>query len=181
MPTSSDLLDDPIGLFPLLSRKRVVSVHNPRAMTSSTLKAAWIRLLRSWNGMPTRRLANLGCRFRRTISIWSCSLGQSIMLATLAFQWLTNEEIDSSDLFLVASNSRLETSMSVLKANWIRNSWDTSSQVRTFEGSTEANHLWPTPLSNIGKMATNCASSILCALMTVLYSLKRILGQPIPL
>ena len=60
-------------LLPLTIRRR----SNPQAMASSTLKIAWSKLLSFWNGMPTRRLANLGCRFRRTISIWSCYLGQS--------------------------------------------------------------------------------------------------------
>ena len=122
-------------LFPLLSGEGVVSVHNTRVMASSTLKVAWTRLLRSWNGMSTKRLTNLSCRFWRTISIWSCSLGRSIIPATFALQRLTEEEIDSSGLCLVASNSSLDTSMSALKMNWVRNSWATSSQVQTLEGS----------------------------------------------
>ena len=61
--------------------------------------------------MPTRRLENLGCRFGRTISIWSWFLGGSIILATFALQQLTKEEIDLSGLCLVVSNSRLDTSM----------------------------------------------------------------------
>ena len=56
-------------LLPLMLGEGLVSIYNPQAMASSTLKVAWTRLLRSWNRMPTRRLANLGCRFWRTISI----------------------------------------------------------------------------------------------------------------
>ena len=137
--------------------------------------------LKSWNEMLTRHLANLSSRFRRTISIWSCSLGRSIIPATFDLQRLPNDEIDSSGLCLMTSNSHLDTSISALKANWVKNSWATSSQVWSLEGSTKANHLWVAPLSDMGKRATNCASSIPCALMTVLYSLKWILGQPISL
>ena len=133
MPTSPNLLDDPIGFFPLLLREWAVYVHNPWAMTSSTLKTAWTRLLRSWNGMPTRHLANLACRFRRTVSIWSCSLGWSIIPATFALRQLTKEKIDSSGLCPMAANSRLDTSMSALKVNWVKNSWATSSHVRNLK------------------------------------------------
>ena len=38
------------------------------------------------------------------------------MLATFALQQLTNEEIDSSSLYLVASNSHLDILISALKA-----------------------------------------------------------------
>ena len=181
MSTSPVLLQNPNSFFPLLSGEGSISIHNPRAMASSTLKIAWTRLLRSWNGMPTRRWESLGCRSQRTISIWSCSLGRSIILATFALQRLTKEEIGSFGLCLVASYSCLDTLMSALKANRVRNSWATSSEVRSLKGSIEANHLWVGPLSNMGKRVTNYASSISYALMTVLYSLKWIWGQPIPL
>ena len=172
MLTSLDLLDDPIGLFPLLSGGGTIFIHNPRAMASSTLKVVWIKLLRLWNGMPMRRLANLDYRLWRTISIWSCSLGRSTILTTFALQQLTKEEMDLSDLCLVAFNSHMDISISTLEANWVRNSWARFSQERSLEGSTEANHLCDAPLSDMEKRAINCASSNPYALMTML----RVLG-----
>ena len=42
-----------------------------------------------------------------------------------------NEVIDSSDLYLNTSNSFLDTSMTVLNAYYLKNSWARSSQVQT--------------------------------------------------
>ena len=46
-----------------------------------------------------------------------------------SLQWEINEVTDSSDLCLKTSNSLIETSMIVLNANCLKNSWAKSSQV----------------------------------------------------
>ena len=62
---------------------------------------------------------------------------------------------DSSGLCLKASNSLLETSMTILNANCLKNSWAKSSQVLRRDTSTEANQRCAAPLRDIGKSITN--------------------------
>ena len=64
----------------------------------------------------------------------------------------------------MAYNSRLDTSILALEANRVKNSWVTSSYVRSLKGSIDANNHCATPLSDIGNITTNCVPSNLCAL-----------------
>ena len=86
----------------------------------------------------------------------------------------------SLGLYLKASNSLRETSMTVLNANCHRNSWAKSSHVWRCDTSKEANQHWAAPLKDMGNNIIIWASSKLWALITVLYSLKWMWGHPIP-
>ena len=94
--------------------------------------------------------------------------GLSMTCEIFSLQREINEVIDSSGLCLKASNSLLETSMIVLNANCLKNSWAKSSQVLWRDTSNEANQRYPTPLKDIGKNIIIWALSSPWALMIVL-------------
>ena len=62
-------------------------------------------------------------------TFWVVINGLSITYEIFSIQQEINEVTDSSDLYLKAPNSFLETSMTVLNANCLKNSWAKSSQV----------------------------------------------------
>ena len=128
-------------------------------------------------GNPVKCLANLGCKLLKIILIWSCSEGWSTICAIFSLHREINEVTDSFNPYLKAFSSLLETSMTMLNANCLKNSSAKSSQVLRHETSKEANQRYAAPLKDMGKSIINWASSNPWALITVLYSIKWILGQ----
>ena len=91
-----------------------------------------------------------------------------------------NEVTDLSGLCLRASNSLHDTSTTVLKEYYLRNSYAKSLQVLCREGSSEANQRCAAPLNDRENKIIICASSSLCPRITTMYNCKWIRGHPIP-
>ena len=91
-----------------------------------------------------------------------------------------NEVTDSSGHCLRDSNSPHDTSTTVLKEHYMRNSYAKSLQVLPCEGFSEANQRSATSLSDRWNNIIICASSSLCLCITALYNCKWIRGHPIP-
>ena len=132
-------------------------------------------------GNPIKCLANLGCKLLKITLIWSLSEGRSIIWVIFSLHREINKVTDFSGPYLKTSNSLLEMSMTTLNANCLKNSWVKSSQFLRCEASKEANQRYATPLNDMGKNMIKWASSKPWALITLLYSLKWILGQPMPI
>ena len=79
-----------------------------------------------------------------------------------------NDETDSSDIYLKALSSLLNTSTTVLNKNCRRNSWAKSSYVLRHEDSKDANQRWAALLRESGNNVITCDSSNPWALITVL-------------
>ena len=169
------------SLFLPLRVWRKDSSHNPLAIPSSIPYKACTKDLKSTCGNPIKCLANRGCELLKIMLIWSLLDDLSIIWAIFSLQWEMNDVIVSSSLCLKAFNSLRETSMTVLNANWHRNSWAKSSHVRWHDTSKEANQCRAAPLKDMGNSIIIWASSTPWALITVLYSLKWMRGHPIPI
>ena len=137
MPISADLCH-PDVFFPLASVGEEF-VYNPLDIPSSTSYKAKTREPKSIKGTPTTCLAILGCRLLKTICILSLSNDLSTISPIFQRQREIKEETDSSDLYLKALSSLLDTSTTILNENCRRNSWVKSSHVLCREDSKDAN------------------------------------------
>ena len=137
-------------------------------MPFSILYKAYIKDPKSVCGNPIKCRANWGCKLLIIMLIWSISDGLSMTCEIFFLQRGINEVTDSSGLCLNAFNSFLDTSMTVLNACCLKNSWARSSQVRRCDTSNEANQRCATPLKDMGKIITIRASYSLWAIITIL-------------
>ena len=100
-------------------------------MPFSILYKAYTKDPKSVCGNPIKCQANWGCKLLIIMLIWSISDGLSMTYEIFFLQRGINEVTDSSGLCLNAFNSLLDTSMTVLNAWCLKNSWARSSQVQT--------------------------------------------------
>ena len=102
---------------------------------------------------------------------WGCGLnpptGSDRARGSL-HQRVRKKAMDSSDPYLRALSSLLDTSMVVLNKNCLMNSHARSSQVLRRARSNNANHCCATPLKDNVNKTANCVSSLPRNLMTKL-------------
>ena len=95
------------------------------------------------------------------------------MICTIfSLQRQINEVTDSSGLYLRASSSFHDTSITVLKEYCLRNSCAKSIHVLCHEGSREANQSSAAPLSDKGNNMIICVSSNRFSYIIVLFNCK---------
>ena len=104
--------------------------------------------------------------------------GLSTIFTIFPHQQEMKEKMDSSNLCLKASSSFLDKSMTILNENCCKNSWVKSSHVLRREDSKDANQHWAAPLRDNENKVIIYDSSSSWALITILYSLKWMWGQP---